>query len=78
MTNNLIYAPFQGIIPNSLFADLVAAPPYDVLSSAEAKTMAQNNPYSFLHISKAEIDFEDNTSPYEEKVYEKAKWGICF
>ncbi len=72
MTNDMIYAPFEGIIPNSLFAELVAAPPYDVLSSSEAKQMAKNNPYSFLHISKAEIDFEQNTSPYEEKVYLKA------
>ncbi|MBR5598795.1 MAG: DUF1015 domain-containing protein [Alphaproteobacteria bacterium] len=72
MTDNTIYAPFEGIIPNSLFAELVAAPPYDVLSSSEAKKLACNNPYSFLHISKAEIDFEDNTSPYEDKVYEKA------
>ena len=72
MTNDMIYAPFEGIIPNSIYANLVASPPYDVLSSLEAKNIAKNNPYSFLHISKAEIDFEDNTSPYEEKVYQKA------
>ena len=72
MTDDMIYAPFEGIIPNSIYAKLVASPPYDVLSSLEAKDIAKNNPYSFLHISKAEIDFEDNTSPYEEKVYQKA------
>ncbi len=72
MTDNLIYAPFEGILPSTIFANLVVAPPYDVLSSKEAKQLAQNNPYSFLHISKAEIDFDDNTSPYDEKVYKKA------
>lgn len=72
MTDDMIYAPFEGIIPNSIYASLVASPPYDVLSSNEAKALAKNNPYSFLHISKAEIDFENNTSPYEEKVYQKA------
>ena len=60
MTDNLIYAPFEGILPSTIFANLVVAPPYDVLSSKEAKQLAQNNPYSFLHISKAEIDFDDN------------------
>ena len=72
MTDNIIYAPFEGILPSNIFANLVVAPPYDVLSSKEAKQMAQDNPYSFLHISKAEIDFDDNTSPYDEKVYQKA------
>ena len=72
MTDNLIYAPFEGILPSTIFANLVVAPPYDVLSSKEAKQLAQNNPYSFLHISKAEIDFDDNISPYDEKVYQKA------
>ncbi|MBP3688332.1 MAG: DUF1015 domain-containing protein [Alphaproteobacteria bacterium] len=68
----LIYAPFKGIYPKKEKASLVIAPPYDVLSSKEAKEKANNNPLSFLHISKAEIDFADDTSPYEEKVYQKA------
>ena len=69
---NKIYAPFKGIIPTPFYAGQVAAPPYDVLSSQEAKIKAQNNPYSFLHISKAEIDFPEEISPYEECVYERA------
>ena len=72
MINEYIYEPFEGIIPTQIYANLVVAPPYDVLSSVEAKDIAENNPYSFLHISKAEIDFAPNTSPYEEKVYNKA------
>lgn len=71
-TDDLIYAPFYGIIPSKEHADKVIAPPYDVLSSAEGKEKAKNNPLSFLHISKAEIDFEDTISPYDEKVYTQA------
>jgi len=70
--DNLIYAPFIGVLPAAEYASEVAAPPYDVLSSAEAKVKANGKPYSFLHVSKAEIDFEGDVSPYEECVYLKA------
>ena len=70
--DNVIYAPFIGVVPTSVYASEVAAPPYDVLSSSEAKVKAKGKPYSFLHISKAEIDFEGDVSPYEERVYQKA------
>ena len=70
--DNLIYAPFIGVLPAAEYASEVAAPPYDVLSSAEAKVKANGKPYSFLHVSKAEIDFEGDVSPYEERVYLKA------
>ena len=70
--NNVIYAPFIGVVPTASYAAEVAAPPYDVLSSEEAKIKAQHKPYSFLHISKAEIDFDGEVSPYEERVYQKA------
>lgn len=70
--SGLIYAPFAGIIPAGEFASFVAAPPYDVLSSAEAKERAKGKAFSFLHISKAEIDFEGEVSPYCDKVYQRA------
>ena len=69
---NAIYAPFIGIVPTAQYAGQVAAPPYDVLSSAEAKVKAEGKPYSFLHVSKAEIDFAGDVSPYEDRVYLKA------
>lgn len=72
MSDNDIYAPFIGIVPTAQYAGQVAAPPYDVLSGAEAKVKAEGKPYSFLHVSKAEIDFEGDVSPYEERVYLKA------
>ena len=72
MIDEMIYAPFEGIIPNAIYANLVACAPYDVLSSKEAKSIAKDNPYSFLHISKAEIDFDDDISMYDDRVYKKA------
>jgi uncharacterized protein (DUF1015 family) len=48
------------------------APPYDVLSSAEARVRANGKPWSFLHISKPEIDLEAAVDPYDDAVYNKA------
>ncbi len=73
MFDKMIYAPFRGIKPTEEFASRVVAPPYDVLSSEEAKVKAKGNPYSFLHISKAEIDLDEGISCYDDKVYEKAR-----
>jgi uncharacterized protein (DUF1015 family) len=54
-------------------AEKVASPPYDVLDSAEAKAYAAGNPYSFLHITKPEIDLPDGIDPYDQQVYDRAK-----
>ncbi|MDD5176466.1 MAG: DUF1015 family protein [Sterolibacterium sp.] len=64
--------PFTGLRPIPSQAAAVAAPPYDVLSSAEARLLAAGKPWSFLHISKAEIDLPPDTDPYESQVYVKA------
>ncbi|MGD9488152.1 MAG: DUF1015 domain-containing protein [Calditrichaceae bacterium] len=66
-----VLKPFKGIRPNPELADKVASPPYDVLNSDEAREMAKNNPYSFLHINKPEIDLPSETNLYDEKVYKK-------
>jgi uncharacterized protein (DUF1015 family) len=50
----------------------VLAPPYDVLSSAEARERARGKPWSFLHVSKPEIDLPPSTDPYADAVYAKA------
>jgi uncharacterized protein (DUF1015 family) len=50
----------------------VLAPPYDVLSSAEARERAKGKPWSFLHVSKAEIDLDPATDPYAPAVYAEA------
>lgn len=63
--------PFRGLRPQKELADKVAAPPYDVLSSDEAREMAKGNPYSFLHINKPEIDLDPKIDPYDKRVYQK-------
>lgn len=63
--------PFRGLRPQKEFADKAAAPPYDVLSSEEAREMAKDNPYSYLHINKPEIDLEKGIDLYDNRVYLK-------
>jgi len=67
-----IVKPFRGLRPRPDLAQQVACPPYDVLSSKEARKMAEGNPISFLHVNKSEIDFDESTNPYSEIVYKKA------
>ncbi len=64
--------PFAALRPAARFADKVAAPPYDVLSSDEAREMAADNPFSFLHVDKAEIDLPPDTDIHSPEVYKKA------
>ena len=64
--------PFRGLRPAAGQAAAVAAPPYDVLSSDEARTRAAGKPWSFLHNSKPEIDLPPATDPYAPEVYAKA------
>ena len=63
---------FTGLRPAPGRAAEVIAPPYDVLSSDEARTRAAGKPWSFLHISKPEIDLPKGTDPYASEVYAKA------
>ena len=64
--------PFRALRPAPGRAAEVLAPPYDVLSSAEARQRAQGKPWSFLHISKPEIDLDPAIDPYDKAVYAKA------
>ena len=63
--------PFRAWRPRPEFAAQVASPPYDVLSSDEARRMAEGNPLSFLHVGKPEIDLPPGTDVYSAAVYEK-------
>jgi uncharacterized protein (DUF1015 family) len=65
--------PFAGLRPRAELAQEVAAPPYDVLSSDEARKLAAGKPWSFLHISKPEIDLPPDTDPYAAAVYAKGR-----
>jgi uncharacterized protein (DUF1015 family) len=64
--------PFAGLRPVDARAAEVVAPPYDVLSSDEARVRATGRPWSFLHISKPEIDLPEGIDPYSEEVYARA------
>ena len=72
-----IIKPFKALRPQAQLAKQVASRPYDVLSSAEAKVEVQGNPYSFLHITKSEIDLPESVDSYSQQVYEKAKENLA-
>ena len=67
-----VVRPFKAVRPDPKLADKVAALPYDVMNSDEAREMVKDNPYSFLHVDKAEIDLDPGIDIYDKKVYEKA------
>ena len=68
-----VFRPFAAVRPLPDYAAQVAALPYDVMSSAEARELAQGNPNSFLHVDKAEIDLDPSIDLYDARVYEKAR-----
>ncbi len=68
-----VFRPFKAVRPVPGFASKVAALPYDVMNSKEAAEMVKGNPYSFLHVDKAEIDLPEGTDLYSEQVYLKAR-----
>lgn len=61
--------PFAGLRPVPEYAQQVIAPPYDVLTSREARRQVEGNPWNFLHVSKPEIDLPLETDPYADSVY---------
>ena len=67
-----VFKPFKALRPIPEFASKIAALPYDVMNSEEAKEMVKGNPYSFLHVDKAEIDLPCCTDIYCDEVYCKA------
>lgn len=68
--------PFMAIRPQAEYAKDVAALPYDVMNSQEAREMVKGKPYSFLHIDKAEVDLPEGIDIYSDAVYEKAKENL--
>jgi uncharacterized protein (DUF1015 family) len=61
--------PFMALRPQGDVVSKVAAPPYDVMNVAEARAMAEGNPFSFLHVSRPEIDLSPDLDPHDESVY---------
>lgn len=71
-----VLRPFKAVRPTKENAANVAALPYDVMNSDEAKEMVKDKPWSFLHVDKAEIDLPEGTYLYDEKVYLKARENL--
>ena len=69
--------PFAALRPARAYAAEVAAPPYDVLSSDEARVRAAGKPWSFLHVSKPEIDLAPGADPYSPTVYAKGAENLA-
>jgi len=63
--------PFRALRPLPAYTEAVLAPPYDVLNVEEARARAAGKSYSFLHISRPEIDLPQTTDPYSAEVYAK-------
>jgi len=67
---------FKALRPKPELVTKVASPPYDVLNSEEARQLVKDNPYSFLHVNKAEIDLDSSVDHYDQRVYEKARENL--
>jgi len=65
--------PFRALRPEPSLASKIAAVPYDVVNTEEARALAVGNDLSFLHVSRAEIDLPADTNPYADVVYQTAK-----
>jgi len=71
-----IIKPFKALKPKKELAEQVASRPYDVLNSEEAKKEAAGNNYSFLRITKSEIDLPDGIDTHNQQVYDMAKINL--
>lgn len=67
---------FVALRPVKELVSKVAELPYDVVTAEEAMTIASNNPYSFFHITRPEIDVTSSTNPYSLEVYKKGKENL--
>ena len=71
-----IVKAFKGIRPVQELASKIAALPYDVMNSDEAREMVIGNPHSFLHVDRPEIDLDPSIDIHDSKVYEKARENL--
>lgn len=69
-------APFKAIRPVPHKAAHVASLPYDVVTTAEARAMAQGEPDSFLHVVRSEVDLPEDVDPHDDAVYDQARRSL--
>jgi len=72
-----IVHPFRALRPPPELAAKVAAPPYDVVNTKEARALAAGNPDSYLHVSRPEIDLPDGTDEHDEVVYSQGTHALA-
>ena len=77
MASQFLARPFAALRPTAESAADVIAPPYDVVSTDEARALAANRPLSFLHISRPEIDLPPGSSPYSDAAYERGAENLA-
>jgi uncharacterized protein (DUF1015 family) len=68
--------PFSALRPDPALASQICEPPYDVMSTEEARKMAAGNPLSFLRVSRPEIEFPPGSDPYALAVYERGRENL--
>ena len=71
-----IFQAFRALRPVPDKAEAVAALPYDVVTREEAKEIGDQNPDSFLHVDRAEMDLPADTDLYDQKVYDRARENL--
>lgn len=71
-----VYKPFKAYRPKPEEAGKIAALPYDVMNSQEAREMVKDKPLSFLHVGKPEVDLDPSIDLYDPRVYEKGKENL--
>jgi uncharacterized protein (DUF1015 family) len=69
--------PFRALRPAQGAAAAVSSVPYDVVTTEEARQLAAENPLSFLHVTRSEIDLPKETDPYSAQVYERARENLA-
>ncbi len=65
--------PFRALRPDPARAAAVSSVPYDVVTTEEAREFARNNPFSFLRVTRSEIDLPPDADPYAARVYQRAR-----
>jgi uncharacterized protein (DUF1015 family) len=69
--------PFRALRPTRDNAVRVAAPPYDVVNTSEARALARGNPDSYLHVSRPEIDLPEGTDEHADAVYARGARNLA-
>ncbi len=64
--------PFRALRPSASKAPSIAAVPYDVVTTDEARALADGNPLSFLRVSRPELELPPGADPYGAEVYARA------